>query len=187
MSADEEGDYMKRAAAILMMMVMISLWQQALCLDRSDFAMPPGLDLPSNLLPGSGIKKMEDRMAEALAALPISPGRGAGGDPGKLPSGIESAGNYSENCTINSSLPQNGSLNNISLGSAEDNSSLSGQKINADIGTKDSGSSPSNSFKGSYATRASRHEIGKGGVDSTLFLEGEFEMDKSIKFQDQGF
>ncbi|MDD1732926.1 MAG: hypothetical protein LUQ53_03015 [Methanothrix sp.] len=130
---------------------------------------------------------MEDRMAEALAALPISPGRGAGGDPGKPPAGIESAGNCSENSTINSSLPQNGSLNNISLGSAEDNSSLSGQKINADIGTKDSGSSPSNSFKGSYATRASRHEIGKGGVDSTFFLEGEFEMDKSIKFQDQGF
>lgn len=187
MSADEGGDYMNRAAAILMMMVMISLWQQALSLDRSDFTMPQGLDLPSDLLPGSGIRKMEDRMAEALAALPSSAGRKAGGDPGKSPAGIESAGNCSENSSINSSLPQNGSMNNISLGSSEGNSSLSGQKINADIGTKDSGSSPSNSFKGSYAARASRHEIGKGGVDSTIFLEGEFEMDKSIKFQDQGF
>ena len=33
---------------------------------------------------------------------------------------------------------------------------------------------------------ASRHEIGKSDINSHMFLSGNFEMDKTVKFQDQG-
>ena len=189
MAADEGGDYMKRAAAILMIMVVASLWQQAISLDQSDSMRSPGPDHSSNPLPGSAIKKMEERMAESLAALPSPSGRGGADILQSSPEGNDSPGNGSwENSSLNSSLMQNeSSLNNISLESEAGNSSLSGQQIQADAGGANSGSGQINRFKGSYAARASRHEIGKGGVDSSIFLEGEFEMDKSIKFQDQGF
>ena len=189
MAADEGGDDMKRRAAILMIMVMASLWQQAISLDQSDSMRSPGPDHSSNPLPGSAIKKMKERMAESLAALPSYSVRGAADILQSSPEGNDSLGNGSrENGSLNSSLLQNvSSLNNISLESEPGNSSLSGQQIQADAARANSGSGQFDRFKSSYAARASRHEIGKGGVDSSFFLEGVFEMDKSIKFQDRGF
>jgi hypothetical protein len=184
---------MKRAAAILMIMVMIFLWQQALSLGGSDPTRSLGTDRSMHSLAGSDIKKMEEKMAEALAALPSSQSSNAGGDHDKSPAGIDWRENSSrENSSINSSLHQNGSFNNSSLDDnrldgAEGSPWLTGRQIKADNGSMESGSGSANRFKGTYASRASRHEIGKGGVDSSIFLKGEFEMDKSIKFQDRGF
>jgi hypothetical protein len=45
---------------------------------------------------------------------------------------------------------------------------------------------PRSSFSGYYGMTASRHEMGKSGINSKMFLSGSFEMDKSVKFQDQG-
>jgi len=136
---------------------------------------------------------MEDKMAQDLAALP-SPAKSSMGDPARNISVFEpEESSNQENSSINSSLPQNGSLNNISQNSSQCTSPLSGQQNRTDAVSTDSGSgsasgsNSANHFKGTYATRASRHEIGKSGVDSSIFLEGEFEMDKSIKFQDRGF
>lgn len=132
-------------------------------------------------------------MAEALAALPSSQSSNAGGDHGKSPAGIDSRENSSlENSSINSSLPQNGSINNSilddnSLDGAEGRPGLTARQIKLDNGSMESGSITASRFNGTYSARASRHEIGKGGVDSSIFLKGEFEMDKSIKFQDRGF
>ena len=183
---------MKRSMAILMIMAIASLWLPSL--GQSDFKSPLGPDRPSYPSAGSAIKKMEDKMAEDLAALP-SPAKSSMAEYlGRNSTALEPEERSNrENSSINSSLPQNGSLNNISQNSSQYASSLSGQQNMTDAGNTDSGSdsgsgpdSP-NRFKGTYATRASRHEIGKGGVDSSITLKGEFEMDKSIKFQDQGF
>jgi len=188
--ADEGGDDMKRSMAILMIMAIASLWLPSL--GQSDYKSPLGQDRPSYPSAGSAIKKMEDKMAEDLAALP-SPAKSSMGDPDRNSTALEPESFNRENSSINSSLPQNGSLNNISQNSSQCTSPLSGQQNRTDAVSTDSGSgsaSGSNSpnhFKGTYATRASRHEIGKGGVDSSIFLKGEFEMDKSIKFQDRGF
>jgi hypothetical protein len=186
MSADEGGGLMKRAAVILMMMFMISLWQQAVALDESDPIGSPITDESSYSPCSSEIKKMEERMATALAALPNHAGSQVGGDLGRSPEAIEPGANSSENSTINSSLPQNGSLNNISQ-SGKGDASLSGQKAVAKTGIQDPLSFPSSRFQGTYASRASRHEVGKGGVDSSISLNGKFEMDKSVMFQDRGF
>jgi hypothetical protein len=42
-------------------------------------------------------------------------------------------------------------------------------------------------MSGVYGITASRHEIGKSNIQSKMVLNGTFEMDKSVKFQDQGF
>lgn len=184
---------MKRAAAILMIMVMIFLWQQALPVRGLNPTWDLGTDRSMHSSAGSDIRKMEEKMAEALAALPSSQSSNAGGDHDKSPAGIDWRENSSlENSSINSSLPQNGSFNNGSLDDnsqdgAEGSVGLTGRQIKADNGSMESGSSSANRFKGTYAASAFRHEIGKGGVDSSVFLKGEFEMDKSIKFQDRGF
>jgi hypothetical protein len=185
MSADEGGGLMKRAAVILMMF-MISLWQQAVALDESDPIGSPIADKSSYSPCSSETKKMEERMAAALAALPNHAGSQVGGDLGRSPVAMEPGANSSDNSTINSSLPQNGSLNNIRLGGKGD-ASLPGQKAVAKAGIQDPLSFPSCRFRGTYASRASRHEMGKGGVDSSVSLKGEFEMDRRVMFQDRGF
>lgn len=190
---------MKRSMAILMIMVIASLWLPSI--GQSDFKLSLGADRSSYPSAGSAIKKMEETMAEALASLP-SPASGAGEDRDRSSIAAEPEENFDrENSSFNSSLPQNGSQNNTIQNNTRLNSSQfaslpsgpSDQQTGTNAGITDSGSDfPSgsdslNSFKGTYATRASRHEIGRGGVDSSIFLNGEFEMDKSIKFQDQGF
>ena len=93
MAADDGGDDMKRRAAILMIMVMASLWQQAISLDQTDSMRSPVPDHSSNPLPGSAIKKMEERMAESLAALPSYSVRGAADILQNSPEGNDSLGN----------------------------------------------------------------------------------------------
>ena len=185
---------MKRSMAILMIMAIASLWLPSLSLGQSDFKSLLEPDRPIYPSAGSAIKKMEDKMAEDLAALPSPAKSSMGEDLGRNSTALEpEESSNRENSSLNSSLPQNGSLNNISQNSSQCTSPLSGQQNMTDAGNTDSGSDSAsgpdspNRFKGTYATRASRHEIGKGGVDSSIFLKGEFEMDKSIKFQDRGF
>jgi len=183
---------MNRSMAILMIMAIASLWLTSL--GQSDFKSSLGPDRPSYPSAGSAIKKMEDKMAQDLAALPSSAKSSMRENLDRNISVFEPEESFNrENSSINSSLPKNGSLNNISQDGSQYASPLSGQLNRTDAVSTDSGSDSAsgsnspNSFKGTYATRASRHEIGKGGVDSSIFLKGEFEMDKSIKFQDQGF
>jgi hypothetical protein len=57
---------------------------------------------------------------------------------------------------------------------------------NSSAGPQNVGSSSKGNFKGFYGMTASRHEMGKSGIDSSMFLSGTFEMEKSVKFQDRG-
>lgn len=73
---------------------------------------------------------------------------------------------------------ENSTRNNISINSSLSNSSLLNSSANENVASR--------SFNGYYGMTASRHEMGKSGIDSRMFLNGTFEMDKTVKFQDQG-
>jgi hypothetical protein len=105
---------------------------------------------------GIDIKKAEDKIAEALARI--------------------------EQAKLSRSLPVNLTLNN----SNSSNLTLPANFYSNQSGRQDVGSSSKGSFKGYYGMTASRHEIGKSGIDSRMFLSGNFELDKAVKFQDQG-
>jgi hypothetical protein len=77
---------------------------------------------------------------------------------------------------------ENSTRNNISINSSLSNSSLLNSSANENVASSFKGS-----FNGYYGMTASRHEMGKSGIDSRMFLNGTFEMDKTVKFQDQGF
>jgi len=117
----------------------------------------------------------------------------------------ETLDNISINDTISNNTSINSSLNNSSLlnssaaqaaGANDDrlksNEAMPGEPAESNALTNSSavpqnvGSSSKGNFKGFYGMTASRHEMGKSGIDSSMFLSGTFEMDKTVKFQDQG-
>ncbi|MEI8003348.1 MAG: hypothetical protein WCG94_03335, partial [Methanothrix sp.] len=133
--------------------------------------------------PGIDAKKVEDRMAEALVSLDSRKRALAEEKREPLVSNINSnPGN--NNISINSSL-SNSSLLNSSAAKVADASE--GQfNANSSANLPNVGSSSKGSFNGYYGMTASRHEMGKSGIDSRMFLSGNFEMDNAVKFQDQG-
>jgi|WetSurMetagenome_2_1015567.scaffolds.fasta_scaffold273280_2 hypothetical protein len=172
---------MRLGLAILFIMILAAFYQNAMALGGSN---PPsifGPDGPALFKPNSDAGRMEDKIAEALAALPSHPG-GKNEEADSIEDGASDlARNNSTqlNGSINSSINQNSSI--------PDNATISGSDAGVDDGNINAAFGSANRFKGFYATSASRHEIGKGGIDSSMFLSGAFEMDKSIKFQDLGF
>jgi hypothetical protein len=112
---------------------------------------------------GIDAKKVEDKIAEALVRI----------EQAKL----------SRSPPVNST---NSTLENIRINSSLRNSSFPAKFDNNQSGQMNVGSSSKGSYGGYYDMTASRHEMGKSGIDSKMFLSGNFEMDKTVKFQDQG-
>ncbi|MCX6674668.1 MAG: hypothetical protein NTY37_12930 [Methanothrix sp.] len=163
---------MKRIIVILFMVVAAAALLQAAS-SKSDSPSILGLDGSVFFTPGTDAKKVEDKMAEALVRLDSWT--------------QERAEKKSEPLTtkpnednVSNSPPGNFTLNN----STTVNSTIS---INSSLSNSSNvGSSTKGSFNGYYGMTASRHEMGKSGIDSRMFLSGNFEMDKTVKFQDQG-
>jgi hypothetical protein len=176
---------MKRAVAVLLMIIVAVLLQHGLAFDSIGSVGFTGSGV-SILSPGSDIKRMQERFSEALAALNISQSGQA--DEESARESPDQARNAS--ASVGGS-PDNSSLQNDSINSSIESSPSSPpnpDQINASsTGSQSVGSSSQGGFKGFYGMTASRHEIGKSGIDSSMFLSGDFEMDKSVKFQDQGF
>lgn len=175
--------------ATVFIMLLSAINQSAMASGGSDCASVFGPDGPTLIQSGSGsdARRMEDKIAEALAALPALP-------RSMKDEGADSVEDGNRALPLNSSTLLNGSVNSsISQNSSlSDNSTVAGGKTDADGGDIDGSDidaslGSASRFKGFYATRASRHEIGKGGIDSNMLLNGTFELDNSIKFQDQGF
>lgn len=172
---------MRLGLAILFIMILAAFYQNAMASGASDIAGVFGPDGPALFKPGSDAGKMEDKIAGALAALPLHPG-GKNEKTDSIEDGasdLPHSNSTQLNGSINSSINQNSSL--------PDNVTISGSDAGVDDGNINAAFGSANRFKGFYASRASRHEIGKGGIDSSMLLSGAFEMDKSIKFQDLGF
>jgi hypothetical protein len=191
------------------------LLQAAAASSKSDSAGVLGPDESVFFTPGTDAKKVEDKMAEALVKLDSWKKARAEKKSEPLVSEIEQAKlsrSPSVNLTMNNSTSSNSTLNNISINSSLSNSSLlnssvaqvadvnedrlkSNEVVSSDpakfdanslSGQQNVGSSSKGSLNGYYGMTASRHEMGKSGIDSSMFLSGNFEMDKTVKFQDQG-
>ena len=195
---------MKRIIVILFMFVAAAALLQAASSSKSD-------SIGSVFFtPGTDIKKVEDKMAEALVRLDSWKRARAEEKREPLVSEIEKA-KLSSSPSVNLAL-NNSTLNNISINSSLGNSSLLNSsaakvadanedrlksnevvpsnpaKIDANnlSARQNVGSSSKGSLNGYYGMTATRHEMGKSGIKSKMFLSGNFEMDKSVKFQDQG-
>jgi hypothetical protein len=157
---------MKRIIVILFMLLAAAdLLQASASSSKPDSASTLGPDGAVFFTPGIDSKTLEDKMAEALVRL----------DSWKV-----------EHAKLSGSPSANSTLNNISISNS---SLLNSSAENVDDANKDRlnvGSSSNGSFNGYYGMTASRHEIGKSGIDSHMFLKGTFEMDKAVKFQDRG-
>ena len=168
--------------------------------------------------PGTDVKKVEEKMADALAKMdswkkaqakektkPVAVSTDQL-EPSSSPSPSSTEVSSAEinstefNSTEANLTSANRTSDNSSTISPSGNSSLdisSGEPV-SDGGRVDGndasgpagkniGSSSEGRFKGYYGMTAARHEIGKSGINSHMFLSGDFEMDKAVKFQDQGF
>lgn len=180
---------MKRIMVILLMLLAAADLLSAAALSRdSGFAGILGPDGAVVSAPATDTKKVEDKMADALARLDswkkararekIEPVVGST-DQNELSS------TPPHNSTEANSTSGNSTLDNNSIISPLGNSSLLNDAISP-AGLQNVGSSSEGKFKGYYGMTASRHENGKSGIDSHMFLSGNFEMDKTVKFQDQG-
>ena len=174
---------MKRVIVILLMILAAAvLLSAAAAFGKSDSMGIIGQDGPAFFTPGTDTKKVEDKMAEALARL--DSWKKAHAEEKKEPlvnnsNPVNSTlDNISHNNSLNNSSLQNSSAANVSDANEFDTNSLAGrQKV---------GSSSKALFNGYYGMTASRHEMGKSGIKSKTFLSGNFEMDNTVKFQDQG-
>jgi hypothetical protein len=139
-----------------MILAAADLLSAAAAFGKSDSMGIIGQDGPAFFTPGTDTKKVEDKMAEALA---------------RLDSWKKAHAEEKKEPLVNNSNPVNSTLDNISHNNSLNNSSLSSSKA---------------LFNGYYGMTASRHEMGKSGIKSKTFLSGNFEMDNTVKFQDQG-
>jgi len=148
---------MKRVIVILLMILAAAdLLSAAAAFGRSDSMGIIGKDGAAFFTHGTDTKKVEDKMAEALA---------------RLDSWKKARAEEKREPLVSNSNPGNSTLDNISINNSLNNSSLSSSKA---------------LFDGYYGMTVSRHEMGKSGIKSKMFLSGNFEMDKTVKFQDQG-
>lgn len=120
---------------------------------------------------GADAKKVEDKMAEALSGLN---------------SWIAQEDQRKVTGTLNASISLNNSTNIVGVAG---NSSISNSSIvNATpLNSSGVGTSSKANFKGYFGITASRHEMGKSDIKSSMFLSGDFQVDKSVQFQDRGF
>jgi hypothetical protein len=149
---------------IVFLFVIAALLQAATAsgkFDSTSIILPEG---SVSFTPGTDAKKVEDKMTEALVRIKQA----------KSPSSPQ----------VNSTL-NNISINNSSSNSSPLNSSVA-KVADANKDRLNVGSFSSGNFTGYYGMTASRHEMGKSNIASRMFLSGNFEMDKTVKFQDQG-
>lgn len=192
---------MKRITAILLILLAANLIAGAALSSQSSFA---GITGPAGAVvstPGTDVKKVEDKMADALAKMnswktaqekeKIEPVAGSTGQAKSSSSSIE-VNSTEVNSTESNLTSANSTLQNSSIISPPGNSSFEGSSgesgSDATVPSDQKiGSSSGGRFKGYYGMTAARHEIGKSGISSRMSLSGDFEMDKTVKFQDQGF
>ena len=205
---------MKRLMAILFAIAAAgALMQAALAYGISSSAGIVGTNGSGFFASVSGAKNGEDKLAEALGQLQAwkaakeqekkqSSGSLAFSGSALSNSTADNASLFNEaaeNSTLTNSTNSTNSTNGSSADSFPLSTSISQAAAGNDVGRKadeanasilagqqNIGSGSKNRFSGYYGITASRHEIGKSGINSHMFLRGNFEMDKSVKFQDQG-
>ena len=152
---------------------------------------------------GADSKRIEDKMDEALSGLDSWNAARVGNKINSIQPDIKN-----QNSSIQNSSLQNLSINSSALNSSALNSSAAlsditeDQKLKSDVaesaspmtlegnssvGLNGVSTSSKANFNGYYGMTASRHGSGKSNIKSEIALSGSFDVDKTVKFQDQGF
>jgi hypothetical protein len=196
---------MKRIMIILLILLEAAvLLAEATALSDSGFAGIHGQTGAVFSTPAADTKNVEQKMADALAKLDswrksqtkerIKPAVEIANQAELNQSNVTQANSTEPNLTSANSTSDNSSIispsGNSSLESSSKELGANAGRVNANDASgppgQNIGSSSEGRFKGYYGMTAARHEIGKSGINSHMFLSGDFEMDKAVKFQDQG-
>ena len=161
--------------AAIAVMGFSALWQAAASIDSSGSSSLDGLEKSAFSSPN----KIDDMMKEAMQSIASIKQK----QEQKKQAGEEDA---LLNLQKNNSTLENTTLENTTQQNLTDEN-LTAQNTESEAGREKIGSSSKGSMSGVYGITASRHEIGKSNIQSKMVLNGTFEMDKSVKFQDQGF
>jgi hypothetical protein len=169
-----------------------------------------GLAAKSSLSSANGAdsKRIEDRMEEALSGLESFKSTRVDKKTNLMQPDIKNQNSSLQNSSIQNSSIQNLSINSSALNSSALNSSAAKSDLtedeklksneadaaspttlegNSSVGLNGVSTSSKANFNGYYGMTASRHETGKSNIKSKIALSGAFEVDKTVKFQDQGF
>jgi hypothetical protein len=203
------GIMLAMRVALLVLLATVVVFQMACGMGAFDPL--SGLDSKSSvsLITNSDARQVQDKMADALHRLntwkedqanktaqakktgELQPDPAAGARAASIMPSADSNSNGPDvnNNSINESaykLSNNSSLNDSSLDNSVSNppATLAG---NVSAGQQGVASNSKASFNGYYGITASRHEMGKSDIKSSMQLNGAFEVDKSVKFQDRGF
>jgi len=189
---------MNRTIVILFLIVAAAFLLQAEASGKSGFGSIPGPNGSVSFSPGTDARKVEDKMTEALNRLDFLK-RVRADENKKPPASMMKQAELPSNPPVNSTQDNSTSSNSTSSNSILNNKSLNNSLINSSLPSSlpekvtdanedllNAGASSNGRLNGYYGFTASRHEIGKSGIDSRMFLSGNFEMDNTVKFQDQG-
>jgi len=166
---------MKYVMAALLIFTLAASAFQAASLDLK-------VDKQPSWIAHKGTGNMEDKLLGALQDLSAS-----------YPAGASAAGKTASNGAIlnNTSLNNSSELNSSAQNLSAAN--LSGVNLPAaslpgcSTDSQRLGSDSRGSMKGFYGIEASQQGFGKSGINSRMYLSGDFNVDKSVKFQDRNF
>ena len=172
--------------AAIAVMGFSALWQVAASIDSSGSSSLDRLDGSAFSSPD----KIDDLMKEAMQSIASlkqkQEQKKEAGEEGALLN-LQKNNSTLQNTTLQPTTLQNMTLQNLTEQNSNDDGNLTAQNPELEAGREKIGSSSKGSISGVYGITASRHEIGKSNIQSKMVLNGTFEMDKSVKFQDQGF
>jgi hypothetical protein len=174
--------------ALLILVAAESILQAALC--SPDFN---GMK-PWSSGPNVDTKSIESKLADALQGLSATQ---KGNNPNSAATINSSAANLTaiNSTSVNSTAVNSTEINTTAINASEkdaDHMELEGSSGSVSLSGSSSASSQGvasdskASFKGFWGMESNQKVIGKSGINSKTYLSGDFEVDKTVKFQDRG-
>jgi hypothetical protein len=196
---------MKALPVAMFIFISAALISQTAASSSSLGAMGTGFDIRNSASTDLNLRNIENKMADSLHSLSLTKQE----EKNDALVSASTAGLSHNNPHINGTGLNNSSQNNISLNNAsfidpsainasEQNSSLNKNPDANGISPKSAllsgsaapsgmGSSSTGKYSGFYGISASRHETGKSDIQSKMLLNGGFEVDKTVQFQDRDY
>ncbi len=175
--------------ALFILVVLASVQQAALC--SPDFnGMQPWASSPD-----VNTKNIEAKLADALQGLSAAQ---KGFNPNNFAAINSSAVNLTaiNSTSVNLTAVNLTEINTTALNaSAKDGDSMEAEGSSGSVSLSGSGSASAQgvaseskaSVKGFWGMEANQKGIGKSDINSKTYLSGDFDVDKTVKFQDRGF
>ncbi len=176
--------------ALFILITAVSIQQAALCSPDFNGMKPWSSSSDVNS------KNIEAKMADALQGLSaMQKGSNLNNFAANNLSSVNSAA-ANNSAAINSTAVNSTEINMTAINdSAREGDSVEAKGSSGTVSLSGSSSaSPQGvasdsktSFKGFWGMEANQKVIGKNGINSKTFLSGDFEVDKTVSFQDRGY